>query len=147
MVLLSNKKAHYEYTIGATYQSGVVLTGGEVKSLRNKSGSLTGSFVKIIGNQAMLINAQITPYQFADNRSYDPKRTRILLLKRKEIQDLLEISSQKGLSLIPLSFELVGRNIKLKIGVGRGKKTYEKRSELRRRDLERETAREVKSLR
>jgi SsrA-binding protein len=144
MKLVINKKAHHDYTITHTYQAGVMLNGGEVKSLRKQSASLNGSFVKMMSGEAFLINAQITPYQYADNRDYDPKRTRKLLLKNKELQQLAEITDQKGLTLVPLSFELVGRNIKLNIGVGRGKKQFEKRSELRRKDIERDVAREMK---
>ncbi|HYD34947.1 MAG TPA: SsrA-binding protein SmpB [Vitreimonas sp.] len=144
MLLLLNKKARFDYTIAQTYQAGVILTGGEVKSLRNKSGSLTGSFVKVIGDELFLLNAQITPYKFADTREYDPKRTRKLLLKRKEIIQLKEWSEQKGAVLVPLSFEVAGRNIKLTLGVGRGKKQFEKRAELRRKDVERDVQREMK---
>src|SRR5690554_5566258 len=80
VILLTNKKATFEYEILRTLVAGVVLTGAEVKSLRHKSGSLTGSFVKVMGDEAFLLNAQISPYKFADNREYDPKRTRKLLL-------------------------------------------------------------------
>lgn len=145
MLLLLNKKARFDYQILHTYQAGVVLSGAEVKSLRNKSGSLTGSFVKILSNEAYLLNAQITPYKFADNRDYDPKRTRKLLLKKKELQQLLESSMQKGNTLVPLAFEVVGRNIKLNVGVGRGKKQFERRAELRKKDMDRDVARELKS--
>jgi len=144
MVLLVNKKAHFEYEILHTYQAGVVLSGPEVKSLRGKSGSLTGSFVKIIGEEAFLLNAQISPYTYADNREYDPKRTRRLLLKKKEILLLLEVSAQKGSALVPLSFAAVGRVIKLNFGVGRGKKHFEKRAKLKERDLARDTARDLR---
>lgn len=144
MVLLVNKKATFEYEILQKFQAGVVLSGAEVKSLRHKSGSLAGSFVKIIGDEAYLLNAQISPYTFADNRDYDPKRTRKLLLKKKEIFQLLESSAQKGRTLVPLSFETVGRTIKLNFGVGRGKKLFEKRAQLREKDIAREVARDLK---
>lgn len=144
MVLLVNKKAHFEYEILHTYQAGVVLSGAEVKSLRNKSGSLTGSFVKILGNEAFLLNAQISPYKYADNRDYDPKRTRKLLIKKKEIAQLLEASAQKGAAIIALSFESVGRMIKLNFGIGRGKKQFEKRAKLKERDIARDMARDLK---
>jgi SsrA-binding protein len=138
MVLLVNKKARHEYEILQSFTAGVVLSGGEVKSLRKKSGSLTGSFVKVIGTEVFLIGAQITPYPFADNREYDPKRTRKLLLKRREIQELQEASQQKGNTLVPLAFETVGRTIKLVFGVGRGLKQFEKREKIKKRDQERE---------
>jgi SsrA-binding protein len=144
MVLLENRKARLEYEVLETYSAGVVLSGGEVKSLRKKSGSFTGSYVKLIGEEAFLLNAQITPYPFADNRDYDPKRTRKLLLKKKELNALMEKGSIKGLTLVPLRFELVGQKIKLFFGVARGKKQYEKRAEMRKKDIERDIQREVR---
>lgn len=144
MILLSHKQARFDYTVGDTYQAGLVLSGAEVKSLRNQSGSLKGSFVKILGGEAFLLNAQISPYKFARQEDYDPKRTRKLLLRRKEITKLQILSEQKGITLVPLSIELIGQKIKLKIGVGRGKKQFEKRSELKKRVLKREIEREFK---
>lgn len=142
MKLVVNKKAFHEYDVSKTIEAGMVLTGSEVKSLRLKSASLKGSFVKPIGNELFLVNAQISPYKFSDNREYDPKRTRKLLLKKKEVYQLLEASSQKGWSLIPLDIHLQGSKLKLTIGVARGKKLHEKRAELKkkaqRRDIERE---------
>jgi SsrA-binding protein len=144
MLLIENKKARFEYEITTTYQAGVVLSGSEVKSLRNKSGSLSGSFVKVIGDEVFLLNAQITPYTFADNRDYDPKRTRKLLLHKKEIIQLMESQNQKGSVLVPLAITLEGNTIKVSLGVGRGKKQYEKRAQLKQRDVERDIRREVK---
>lgn len=144
MVLLLNKRASHDFSIGRTVYAGLVLTGPEVKSLRLKHGSLQGSFVKIVGAEAFLINAQINPYDYADNRDYDPKRTRKLLLKKKEIFELMEADSKKGNALVPLSIEAQGRQLKLKIGVGTGKKQYEKRAELKKRAVERDVAKEMK---
>ena len=144
MLLLSNKKAHTEYEIEKTLYAGVLLTGPEVKSLRNKSGSLVGSYVKIIGNEAFLLNSQITPYAFAVNVDYDPKRTRKLLLKKKEIVKLLETQEQKKRTLVALSFELHNNKIKLKMGVGRGLKQFEKREKIKKRDEQREVGWAVK---
>ena len=142
MSLLVNKKARHDYTILDQIQAGIVLTGSEVKSLRLGRGTLAGSFVQIIDQQAVLLGAQINPYPYADNRDYDPKRTRRLLLRKSEIYHLAEKVKQKRYTLIPLSFDLVGKNIKLTIGLGRGKKQYEKKALLRERDLQRERARE-----
>ena len=99
MLLLKNKKANLEYSIEKTYTAGVVLSGPEVKSLRNKSGSLNGSFIKNIGNELFLINAQISPYKFADNKEYDPKRTRKLLMKKKEIVAKIESTGNHNILL------------------------------------------------
>lgn len=144
MLLVGNKKAKFEYEILRTLVAGIVLTGAEAKSLRQKSGSLAGSFIKILGDEAYLLNAQITPYVFADNKDYEPKRTRKLLLKKKEILALSEESQQKGQSLVPLAIETYGKHIKLKFGVGRGRKQFEKRAKLKQRDIERDISREMK---
>ena len=143
-MLIQNKKARYEFDISKTLTAGVELLGLEVKSLRLKHGSLTGSFVKIIGDEAFVVNAQINPYSFADTSDYDPKRTRKLLLKKKEIYMLKETISQKGWALVPLQFFLQGRNIKLEIGIGRGKKEFEKRAVLKERAIKRDVDRELK---
>jgi SsrA-binding protein len=145
MQLLVNKKARHEYAIDNTLSAGVVLSGAEVKSLRNKSGSLQGSFVKIISGEAYLLNAQISPYKFADNRDYDPKRTRKLLLKKKELIQLEEVQQQKGKTLVPLQFVIERNRVKLVLGVGRGLKQYEKREKIKQRDQQREMAREIKT--
>jgi SsrA-binding protein len=144
MVLVVNKKARLQYELSQTVQAGVILTGAEVKSLRNKSASLTGSFVKPIGGELFLIGAQITPYSFADNTDYDPKRTRKLLLHKREIVKLTEATARKGWTLVPLSFDLEKNKIKLSVGVGRGKQEFEKREVLKKRTLKRELAREMK---
>ncbi len=142
MVLLENRKARFEYEVIDTYHAGIVLSGAEVKSLRGQHGSLNGSFVKVLSGELFLLNAQISPYPYADNRDYDPKRTRKLLLKKHEIATLQTISQQKGLTLVPLKVISAGRMIKLEFGVARGRKTHEKRAKLRERDLAREAARE-----
>jgi len=147
MQLIVNKKARHDYEITQTVQAGIVLTGAEVKSLRGKSGSLNGSYVRPLHNELYLIGAQITPYRFADNTDYDPKRTRKLLVKRKEIMQLAEATEQKGWTLVPLSFELVGRNVKLNIGLGRGRQEFEKRDKLKKRALKREIQKEIKHAR
>lgn len=144
MILVESRKARAEYEILETYQAGVVLSGSEVKSLRLKSGSLHGSFVKPVGTELYLIGAQITPYQFADNTDYEPKRSRKLLLKKREILELIEAASSKGKTLIPLSFELAHNKIKLNFAIARGKKLHDRRKELKERDIKRDTAKELK---
>jgi SsrA-binding protein len=137
--LVVNKRATYDYEILQTYTAGLVLSGAEVKSLRLKQASLGGAFVQILADgRAVLLNSQITPYKYADNRNYDPRRTRHLLLRRSEIFRLQEAISQKGYTLVPLSIFAAGHFIKLTIGVCRGKKQFEKREHLKKRDLERE---------
>ena len=91
-----------------------------------------------------MLNAQVTPYKFADQKDLDPKRTRKLLLKKREIQHLAEESMTKGLTLVPISFELVGKHIKLHFALARGKKQYERRAQLKKKAIERDVQRDVK---
>lgn len=146
MILVANKKARHDYQISKTLQAGIVLTGSEVKSLRSKAASLKGSYVKIIGNEAFLINAQINPYKFSKNENYDPKKTRKLLLNKKEIYQLITTSDQKGWAIVPLSIELVRNKIKVNIGVGRGAKEFEKREKIKKRQTQREIAKKIKNF-
>lgn len=144
MKLIINKKAKFDYTIAKTFQAGVVLTGPEVKSLRNQSGSLTGAYVKPVGGEIFLLGAQITPYKFAQNQDYDPKRTRKLLLRKKEIVGLIGDLEQKGFTLVPMSFELVKNQIKLNVGLGKGKREFEKRAELKKKAVQKDIDRDIK---
>jgi SsrA-binding protein len=145
MQLVFNKKARFEYDIERTYTAGIILTGQEVKSLRLKHASLTGSYVKIIGDDVVLLNAQINPYAYAITTDYDPKRTRKLLLKKREILELSEWQTNKNRALIPLSIDAKGRYIKLEIGVGRGLKHFDKRKKLKERDQARDVERQLKT--
>jgi SsrA-binding protein len=144
MLLVENRKARQEYQFLETHVAGIVLSGAEVKSLRKKSASFFGSFVKIVGGELWLLNAQISPYEFADNRDYDPKRSRKLLVKKREVTDLSDKVKTKGLTLVPISFEALGRNIKLRFALAKGKKEFEKRAAIKQRDLERDLKRELK---
>ncbi len=147
MILVSNKTAKRDYEILKTYTAGIVLSGAEVKSLRLKHASLKGSYIKVIGNELLLINAQINPYSFADNKEYDPKKSRKLLLKKKEIYQLKEVTDKKKVAIVPLSFDLVGNRLKLQLGVGKGKKEFEKRADIKKRDLDRQVEVSLKSQR
>lgn len=142
--MLKNRRATYDYEILKKYEAGIVLTGPEVKSLRAGSGSFFGSYVKLMSGEAYLLNAQISPYKFADNRDYDPKRTRKLLLHKKELAELIEAGEHQGRSLIPLAFVLRGRNIKLELAVARGKKKHDKRRDLKQKAQQQDAARELK---
>lgn len=146
MLLLKNKRASHDYSIENTYLAGIVLSGPEVKSVRNKSGSFNGSYVKVLSDEIFLINAQITPYKFANNENYDPKRTRKLLLRKKEIGHLTEELNKKNRTLVPLSFHAIGRNIKLKIGVGIGLKLHDKRAKMKKRTIDRDMAKDLKFI-
>lgn len=139
-----NKKATYEYTITERFEAGVALTGAEVKSIKGNHAELTGSFVRIIGSEAYLVNAQIFPYIYARPEGYDPKRTRKLLLHKAELIRLKSKVEGANLTLIPLSWYTKGPLVKLEIGLARGKKQYEKRESKRREDQRRELERDYR---
>ncbi|MFH1947287.1 MAG: SsrA-binding protein SmpB [Candidatus Magasanikbacteria bacterium] len=140
-----NKKAKYDYEILDTLEAGLVLEGQEVKSVRTGHISLKGSFVNIHGDEAFLVNAHIPKYKFAGTAiDYDPDRSRKLLLKRKEIDYLKGKSLEKGLTIIPLSVYNKGRHIKIEIGIGKGKKKYDKRETIKKREVKRELSRKMK---
>lgn len=143
-----NKKATYEYTILERIEAGVNLTGAEVKSIKGGRATLDGAFVRIIGSEAYLVNAQIFPYMYARPEGYEPKRTRKLLLHKAELIKLKSKIEGANLTLIPLSWYTKGPLVKLEVALARGKKQYEKREvkrkEDQRRDLEREFRGKVK---
>lgn len=138
MLLIKNPKAHFEYEFSRKIEAGMVLLGHEVKSLRLKRGSLQGAFVKIIAGEAWLLNSLIPLYAFLKDENYDPHRSRKLLLHKKELLDLTQLSQQKGIALIPISILLINNRIKLEIGVGKGKKLHDKRQTIKKRDLDRQ---------
>lgn len=138
-----NKKARFEYEILETLEAGLVLTGQEVKSVRNGNIRLAGSYVTFHGTSASLLNAHISPYQFAHLEGYDPTQSRRLLLKAKEINNLRGKLSEKGLTIVPLSVYTKGNKIKIEIGLGKGKKTFDKRESLKDRDQKKEIARRI----
>ena len=136
MLLIKNKRASFDYEIHEKIIAGIELTGPEVKSLRLKMASLTGSYVQIIGGVPILLNAQITPYKFA-RAGDDPKRTRRLLLHRREIYRLQEAVASKHYTLIPLAIITQGTHLKLEVGLAKGRQKYEKRAHLRQKEWER----------
>jgi len=145
MALVENKKARFNYEILETYDSGLELFGHEVKSLRAKKGSLEGAYVVVRGGEGFLVNATIPPYQPNNtSETYDPVRTRRLLLTKKELGILAGNEAKKGLTIVPLSLYSKGRFIKLSLGVARGKKEHDKRQTLKKRDTEREIRRTLK---
>lgn len=138
-----NKRARHDYFLLEEFEAGIVLAGPEVKSLKAGHASLGESFVRIIDGQAWLLNAHINPYPYADNRDYNPRRSRKLLLHRQELLKIQQKVKEKGLTIVPVSCYTKGRNIKLKIVLARGKKKYDKRETIKRRDIERQVEREL----
>lgn len=139
-----NRRAAHDYEILDTYEAGIHLTGAEVKSVKGGRMSLDSSFVKIVGSEVYLLNAQVFPYPYARPEGYDPKRTRKLLLHKKEIVLLKTKLAGAPLTLVPLSCYNTHGFLKVKIGLAKGKREYQKREKLRRRDSERDTQRELR---
>ena len=146
--LVKNKKIGLNYELLNTYEAGLELFGYEVKSLRNKNGSLEGARVTVRGGEVYLLNATISPYQVSNTPdSYEPDRPRRLLLNKKEIAELEGFESKKGLTLVPISVYSKGRNLKLSVAVARGKKKHDKRQTLKARDAKRDMERDIKKAR
>lgn len=140
--LIVNRRARYEYEILDTFTAGLVLQGGEVKMLRGKHGSLAGSYVRVVGNKAVLLNAQIPPYPYSRQEDYEPLRTREILIKKHEMLLLKQAQETKGRTLVPLAIGLEGRFLKVEIAVARGKNTRDRRETIKKRDLDRELRRD-----
>lgn len=143
-VLATNKRAIFDYEILEIWEAGLVLTGAEVKSVRQGQMSLKGAYVTINQDELWLINAHISPYKKAGLRlNHEPTRRRKLLLKKAEIKSLLGQKQQSGLTIIPLKVYTKRHRIKVEIGLGRGRKKFDKRELIKKRDNERETRREL----
>ena len=143
--IAQNKKALHDYSISDRFEAGLVLTGSEIKSIRDGKVSIREAYVRILGDEIFLINAHISQYSKDSSLDYDPRRTRKLLMHRKEIEGLRGKSERRGFTLVPLKIYLKRGKAKLKIGLGKGKKLYDKRKTIKERDLKRETARMLKS--
>ena len=142
----SNKKARFDYEVLETYTAGLKLCGHEVKSVKKGSASLRGAFVIIRGGEPYLTNVTIPPYQERNlTPNYDPQRTRKLLLNKKEVQEIESKLQVKGLTLVPLRLYNNRGLIKVEIGLMRGKKKYDKRETIKKREAERKIQRRLKS--
>ena len=135
---IKNKKASFNYFVESTIEAGIVLVGSEIKSVKNGSVNLTDSYIRIKDNEAYVINLFIDKYDGANIFNHEPTRERKLLLHKKEIKKLYEQVKTDGVTLIPLSIYLKKGLCKISIGVCRGKKLYDKRESIKKRDLERE---------
>lgn len=145
-IIAVNKEAKADYHIIETYEAGIVLEGSEVKALRNKQTvSFKDSFVRIEKGEAWLYNLYIAPYKHATIRPPDPSRKRKLLLHKREILRLIGKVQEKGYTLIPLSLYFKNNKVKVEIALAKGKKAYDRREELREKDLRRQLERELKS--
>jgi SsrA-binding protein len=145
----TNRRARHDYQIEETFEAGMVLTGAEVKSLRAGRASLAEAYARVDGGELWVENLHISPYAHAQGGSYDPRRPRKLLLHRKEIDRLVGRTQERGLTLVPLRLYFRRGVAKLEIGLGRGKRSFEKRRAIadreHRREMERAVARRRRS--
>jgi SsrA-binding protein len=146
-IIASNRRARHDYTIEDVVEAGLVLTGTEVKSLRAGRATLTDGFGQITDGEAWLHGVHIPQYIQGTWTNHEPRRTRKLLMHRKEIDKLSRSISERGLTLIPLSLYFSGGKVKIELGLGRGKRTYDKRHDLAKRDAAREVERELRRRR
>jgi len=144
-VVASNRKAGFEYFLMDRFEAGLALQGSEIKSVRTGQISLKESYVQIDGQEAWLIDAHIAPYEPASRYNHDPRRPRRLLLHRHEIRDLWNAVRQKGVTVVPLRVYIKNGRAKLEIAIAKGKKLYDKREQIARRDNQRELEREHRS--
>jgi SsrA-binding protein len=137
-VLATNRKAKHEYFILETYEAGIELRGSEIKSLRAGQVSLAEAYVRVDEEQAWLVDAHIAPYHQAGQFNHDPRRNRRLLLHKEEIRKLWDEVRKKGVTIVPLAVYLKEGRAKVEIALARGKKLYDKRAAIAKRDAQRE---------
>lgn len=147
VVIAQNRRARHDFEVLETYEAGIVLTGPEIKSIRARRVNLQGAYARIRDGEVWLEDMHISPYQQAGYTPQEPKRSRKLLLHKKEIAHLTGLVSQKGLTLIPLSLYLRDGKAKIELGVARGLRKYDKREKIREREQEREIARQLRHAR
>lgn len=144
-VLAQNKKAGHDYFIEETIEAGIVLQGTEIKSVRNGRVQLKDSYVTIRNGEAWITNMHISAYEQGNRFNHDPLRTRKLLLKKKQISELIGSTKQDGYTIIPLKMYIKDGFAKLLIGIGKGKKNYDKRDDLKKKEAKRDIERAFKS--
>jgi SsrA-binding protein len=142
-VVASNRRARHEYFILETFEAGIALHGSEIKSIRAGQISLAEAFIRIDGSEAWLEDAHIAPYEQASIYNHEPRRPRKLLLHASEIRKLWNTVRQKGVTIIPLSVYLKNGKAKVEIAIAKGKKLYDKRAEIAKRDSQREMDRHL----
>jgi len=143
-LIVSNRKARHEYQILEVFEAGIVLKGTEVKSLRKRNANLQDSYAIIKNGELWLLGLHISPYEQGNINNHDPVRTRKLLIQKKELRKLLSKIAEQGLTLVPLSMYFKGPYAKVELAVGRGKKSYDKREAIAKRDAQRNIARTLR---
>ncbi|MBW2060862.1 MAG: SsrA-binding protein SmpB [Deltaproteobacteria bacterium] len=143
-IICRNKRARFDYKINEVYEAGMVLTGTEVKSLRQGRANLTDSYARVIDGEVWMFNSHISPYPFAHHENHDPERRRKLLLHKREIKKLYGRTQEKGMTLIPLSIYFKDGKAKVDLGLAVGKQVYDKRQVIKKRMADREMARALR---
>ncbi len=139
-----NRKARHEYAILQTYEAGIVLQGTEVKALRQGKANLVDSYANLVKNEVFLFGAHISVYEQGNINNHEPTRTRKLLLNRSEIKKLIGKVKEKGLTLIPLRLYFKNGKVKVELALAKGKKVYDKRESIAKRDMQRDQERNAK---
>lgn len=143
-LIANNKKAYFDYFIEDKFEAGIELVGTEVKSLRGGKCSIKESFIRIEGGEVMVYGMHISPYEKGNIFNKDPLRVRKLLLHRYEINKIMGKITEKGYTLVPLSVYFKGSLVKVEVGLARGKKLYDKREDIAKKDVRRENERDFK---
>jgi SsrA-binding protein len=143
-IVAQNKKVWHDYIVEETLEAGIVLVGTEVKSIRMSKVNLKDSYIVIKKGEAFLYNMHISPYEKGNIFNKDPMRTRKLLLHKKEISRLVGYVQQKGMTLVPIKVYFKRCRVKIEVGIAKGKKTYDKRQDIAKRDAKREIERKLK---
>lgn len=141
---ITNRKASFDYQLQEHFEAGINLYGAEVKAVREGHVDLTGSFVRIMGSEAYLVNANIFPYEHARPETYDPRRTRKLLLHKKEIISLKGKMDGENLTIVPVSVYTTHGLIKVELALAKSKKKFDKKEAIKRRDIDRQIEEELK---
>jgi SsrA-binding protein len=146
-LIVDNRRARHEYNLLDRYEAGLVLTGTEVKSLREGRAQIRQAYGDIRGNEAWLVGLHIAPYEQGTTRSHDPDRDRKLLLHRREIASLIGKVKEKGFTLVPTRVYFKNGRVKVELAVAKGKELHDKRRDIAKRDAERQIERALKSRR
>src|SRR5699024_2393731 len=144
--LAQNRKASHDYFIEETFEAGLVLKGTEIKSIRAGRVNISDAHVRIMNGEAFIINMHVAPYEQGNRFNHEPTRSRKLLLKRSEIDKLFGLVQQKGYTIVPLRLYIKNGFAKLLIGLGRGKKQYDKREDLKQKQMKRDIDRAIKDM-
>ena len=144
-LIAKNPTARHNYTIESTFEAGIVLTGTEIKSIRNGKVNIKDTYVMIKNGEAFILGMHISPYEHGNIYNKDPLRDRKLLLHKREIFRLYGMIKQKAVSLIPLSIYFKDSKVKVEVGIGKGKKLYDKREDMAKKDAQRKIDRALKN--